>query len=94
MPSLWCQPSLETLRFFLYAFQLCLTEGAKDECNVVEVVARDHDNQEIAVPVANLRLSCQPMVSWSIVGIKNFSINLKMGGPERIRPSFLSSSSV
>lgn len=47
------------------AFQLCLTEGAKDECNVVEVVARDHDNQEIAVPVANLRLSCQPMVSWS-----------------------------
>lgn len=45
--------------------QLCLTEGAKDECNVVEVVARDHDNQEIAVPVANLRLSCQPMVSCS-----------------------------
>ncbi|MCV4860856.1 hypothetical protein OFB63_32910, partial [Escherichia coli] len=42
---------------------LCLTEGAKDECNVVEVVARDHDNQEIAVPVANLRLSCQPMLS-------------------------------
>ena len=43
--------------------QLCLTEGAKDECNVVEVVARNHDHQEIAVPVANLKLSCQPMVS-------------------------------
>ncbi|GAB1302481.1 Nucleoplasmin-3 [Apodemus speciosus] len=42
---------------------LCLTEGAKDECNVVEVVARDHDHREIAVPVANLRLSCQPMLS-------------------------------
>ncbi|XP_036293851.1 nucleoplasmin-3 isoform X2 [Pipistrellus kuhlii] len=42
---------------------LCLTEGAKDECNVVEVVARNHDHQEIAVPVANLRLSCQPMLS-------------------------------
>ncbi|XP_013359561.1 PREDICTED: nucleoplasmin-3 [Chinchilla lanigera] len=41
---------------------LCLTEGAKDECNVVEVVARSHDHREIAVPVANLRLSCQPMV--------------------------------
>ncbi|XP_040847731.1 nucleoplasmin-3 [Ochotona curzoniae] len=42
---------------------LCLTEGAKEECNVVEVVARSHDHQEIAVPVANLRLSCQPMLS-------------------------------
>ncbi|XP_004616393.1 nucleoplasmin-3 [Sorex araneus] len=42
---------------------LCLTEGAKDECNVVEVVARNHDHQEIAVPVANLKLSCQPMLS-------------------------------
>lgn len=47
----------------MYPSQLCLTEGAKDECNVVEVVARNHDHQEIAVPVANLRLSCQPMVS-------------------------------
>ncbi|XP_004701037.1 nucleoplasmin-3 [Echinops telfairi] len=42
---------------------LCLTEGAKDECNVVEVVAQNHDHQEIAVPVANLKLSCQPMLS-------------------------------
>lgn len=48
---------------FCVLFQLCLTEGAKDECNVVEVVARNHDHQEIAVPVANLKLSCQPMVS-------------------------------
>ncbi|XP_059962546.1 nucleoplasmin-3 isoform X3 [Mesoplodon densirostris] len=40
---------------------LCLTEGATDECNVIEVVARNHDHQEIAVPVANLKLSCQPM---------------------------------
>lgn len=47
----------------MYPSQLCLTEGAKDECNVVEVVARNHDHQEIAVPVANLKLSCQPMVS-------------------------------
>uniref|UniRef100_A0A8C6Q899 Nucleoplasmin-3 n=1 Tax=Nannospalax galili TaxID=1026970 RepID=A0A8C6Q899_NANGA len=41
---------------------LCLTEGAKDKCNVVEVVVWNHDNQEIAVPMANLRLSCQPML--------------------------------
>lgn len=49
----------------MYSSQLCLTEGAKDECNVVEVVARNHDHQEIAVPVANLKLSCQPMVSFA-----------------------------
>ncbi|XP_027315715.1 nucleoplasmin-3 [Anas acuta] len=42
---------------------VCLTEGAKDECNVVEVVGRNHENQEIAVPVANLKLSCQPLLS-------------------------------
>ncbi|XP_036591869.1 nucleoplasmin-3 [Trichosurus vulpecula] len=42
---------------------LCLTEDAKEECNVVEVVARNHDNEEIAVPLANLKLSCQPMLS-------------------------------
>lgn len=44
------------------ATQVCLTDGAKDECNVVEVVGRNHENQEIAVPVANLKLSCQPLV--------------------------------
>ncbi|KAM7016582.1 nucleoplasmin-3 [Passerculus sandwichensis] len=42
---------------------VCLTDGAKDECNVVEVVGRNHENQEIAVPVANLKLSCQPLLS-------------------------------
>ncbi|XP_053160780.1 nucleoplasmin-3 isoform X2 [Hemicordylus capensis] len=39
---------------------VCLSEGAKDECNIVEIVGRDYQNQEIAVPVANLKLSCQP----------------------------------
>ncbi|KAM3835586.1 nucleoplasmin-3 [Vipera latastei] len=38
----------------------CLSEGAKDECNIVEVVGRDYQNKEVAVPVANLKLSCQP----------------------------------
>lgn len=45
--------------------QVCLTDGAKDECNVVEVVGRNHKNQEITVPVANLKLSCQPLVRAS-----------------------------
>ncbi|XP_008059444.1 nucleoplasmin-3-like, partial [Carlito syrichta] len=42
---------------------LCLAEGAEDECNVVELVAQDRDHQEIAVPVAHLRWSCQPVLS-------------------------------
>ncbi|KAL8187461.1 UNVERIFIED_CONTAM: Nucleoplasmin-3 [Gekko kuhli] len=42
---------------------VCLSEGAKDECNVVEVVGRNYHNEEIAVPVANLKLSCQPWLS-------------------------------
>lgn len=65
---------------------LCLTEGATDECNVVEVVARDHDNQEIAVPVANLRLSCQPMLSVDDFQLQPpVTFRLKSGsGPVRI----------
>ncbi|XP_066477880.1 nucleoplasmin-3 [Tiliqua scincoides] len=42
---------------------VCLLAGAKDESNIVEVVGRDYQNQEIAVPVANLKLSCQPWLS-------------------------------
>nr|XP_056706170.1 nucleoplasmin-3 [Euleptes europaea] len=42
---------------------VCLSEGAKDECNIVEVVGRNYHNEEIAVPVANLKLSCQPWLS-------------------------------
>uniref|UniRef100_A0A8C4LLY8 Nucleoplasmin-3 n=1 Tax=Equus asinus TaxID=9793 RepID=A0A8C4LLY8_EQUAS len=75
---------------------LCLTEGAKDECNVVEVVAQNHDHQEIAVPVANLKLSCQPMarpssLSFSQLSLDDFQLQppvtfrLKSGsGPVRI----------
>ncbi|ELV11635.1 Bifunctional protein NCOAT [Tupaia chinensis] len=65
---------------------LCLTEGAKDECNVVEVVARNHDHEEIAVPVANLRLSCQPMLSLDDFQLQPpVTFRLKSGsGPVRI----------
>ncbi|XP_076981940.1 nucleoplasmin-3, partial [Tamandua tetradactyla] len=65
---------------------LCLTEGAKDEFNVVEVVARNHDNEEIAVPVANLKLSCQPMLSLNDFQLQPpVTFRLKSGsGPVRI----------
>ncbi|XP_053306038.1 nucleoplasmin-3 [Spea bombifrons] len=36
---------------------------AKDENNVVEVVGRNHEDKEVAVQVANLKLSCQTMVN-------------------------------
>ncbi|XP_053245424.1 nucleoplasmin-3 [Podarcis raffonei] len=39
---------------------ICLSEGAKDEYNIVEFVGHDYQDQEIVVPVANLKLSCQP----------------------------------
>lgn len=65
---------------------LCLTEGAKDECNVVEVVAWNRDHQEIAVPVANLKLSCQPMLSLDDFQLQPpVTFRLKSGsGPVRI----------
>ncbi|XP_077205598.1 nucleoplasmin-3 [Paroedura picta] len=42
---------------------VCLSEGAKDECNIVEVVGRNYHNEVIPVQVANLKLSCQPSLS-------------------------------
>ncbi|XP_075699115.1 nucleoplasmin-3 [Rhinoderma darwinii] len=42
---------------------ISLGEGAKDEYNVVEVTARDHNDQDITVPIATLKLSCQTMVN-------------------------------
>uniref|UniRef100_A0A8D0KN58 Nucleophosmin/nucleoplasmin 3 n=1 Tax=Salvator merianae TaxID=96440 RepID=A0A8D0KN58_SALMN len=42
---------------------VCLSEDAKDECNIVEIVGYDYQNQEISVPVANLKLSCQPWLN-------------------------------
>ncbi|XP_027707714.1 nucleoplasmin-3 isoform X1 [Vombatus ursinus] len=65
---------------------LCLTEDAKEECNVVEVVARNHDNEEIAVPLANLKLSCQPMLSLGDFPLQPpVTFYLKFGsGPVRV----------
>lgn len=60
---------LEGQEFMISApAQVCLRDGAKDECNVVEIVGRNHKNQEITVPVANLKLSCQPLVRGCFEG--------------------------
>ncbi|KAK1332855.1 hypothetical protein QTO34_006386 [Cnephaeus nilssonii] len=77
---------------------LCLTEGAKEEWNVVEVVARNHDHQETAVPVANLGLSGQPMLSVGDCQLQPpIASHLKSGsGPVRVpgRPQIVTISSV
>ncbi|NP_001016456.1 nucleoplasmin-3 [Xenopus tropicalis] len=42
---------------------ISLGAGAKDEHNVVEVTAHNYQDKEVTVPLANLKLSCQPMVN-------------------------------
>ncbi|XP_077311283.1 nucleoplasmin-3 [Lithobates pipiens] len=42
---------------------ISLGEGVRDEYNVVEVTARNHTNEDITVPIATLKLSCQTMVN-------------------------------
>ncbi|XP_060781648.1 nucleoplasmin-3 [Neoarius graeffei] len=53
----------EDLEHFLELRTVCLGEGAKEENNVVEVTAMNHQGKKISVPVANLHISCLPMVS-------------------------------
>ncbi|MCJ8730736.1 hypothetical protein PDJAM_G00187870 [Pangasius djambal] len=53
----------EDLEHFLELRTICLGEGAKEENNVVEVTAMNHKGKKISVPVANLHISCLPMVS-------------------------------
>uniref|UniRef100_A0A8B9J5T7 Nucleophosmin/nucleoplasmin, 3 n=1 Tax=Astyanax mexicanus TaxID=7994 RepID=A0A8B9J5T7_ASTMX len=52
----------EDLEHFLELRTICLGEGAKEENNVVEVTAMNHQGKKISVPVANLHISCLPMV--------------------------------
>ncbi|MEE6486088.1 hypothetical protein FKM82_014500 [Ascaphus truei] len=65
---------------------ISLGEGVKDECNIVEVIARNHNDEEIAVPVANLKLSCQPMVNMDCFELQPpVTFRLKTGvGPVHI----------
>ncbi|XP_075071986.1 nucleoplasmin-3 [Mixophyes fleayi] len=87
-----------------HSLSLCtisLGEGAKDEYNIVEVTARNHNDEDITVPIATLKLSCQTMVN-----VDNFVIRppvtfrLKFGsgpvllsGQVIIAPSYLASDS-
>lgn len=47
---------------FLLFLQVCLGEGAKEESNVVEVTAMNHQGKTISVPIAHLHINCLPMV--------------------------------
>ncbi|MGH0155013.1 UNVERIFIED_CONTAM: hypothetical protein FKN15_041640 [Acipenser sinensis] len=53
----------ENVEHFLELRTVCLGDGVKDENNVVEVTALNHQGKKVSVPVANLHLSCMPMVS-------------------------------
>lgn len=53
----------EDVEHFLELRTICLGDGAKEENNVVEVTAMNHQGKKISVPVANLNITCLPMVS-------------------------------
>lgn len=53
----------DDVEHFLELRTICLGDGAKEENNVVEVTAMNHQGKKISVPVANLHISCLPMVS-------------------------------
>lgn len=53
-PQQWCS--------VLWLLQVCLGNGAKEESNVVEVTAMNHQGKTISVPIANLHIKCLPMV--------------------------------
>lgn len=73
----------EDLEHFLELRTVCLGEGAKEESNVVEVMAKNHQGKTISVPIANLHISCLPMVSLGEFELKApVTIRLKSGtGP-------------
>lgn len=54
----------EALSLFVHCLclQVCLGEDAKEESNVVEVTAMNHQGKTISVPIANLHVNCLPMV--------------------------------
>ncbi|CAL1578021.1 unnamed protein product [Knipowitschia caucasica] len=79
---------------FLEFRTVCLGEGAKEESNVVEVTAMNHQGKTISVPVANLHINCLPMVSLGEFELKApVTIRLKAGsGPVNISGLHLISS--
>ncbi|XP_068183556.1 nucleoplasmin-3 [Antennarius striatus] len=73
----------ENLEHFLELKTVCLGEGAKEESNVVEVTAMNHQGKTISVPIANLHICCLPMVSLGEFELKApVTLRLKAGtGP-------------
>ncbi|KAM4607006.1 nucleoplasmin-3 [Polymixia lowei] len=73
----------EDLEHFLELRTVCLGEGAKEESNVVEVTAMNHQGKTISVPIAHLHINCLPMVSLGEFELKApVTIRLRSGtGP-------------
>ncbi|XP_013888194.1 nucleoplasmin-3 [Austrofundulus limnaeus] len=76
----------DDLEHLLELRTVCLGEGAKEESNVVEVTAMNHQGKTISVPIANLHIKCLPMVSLGEFELKApVTIRLKAGtGPVNI----------
>lgn len=73
----------EDVEHYLDIRTVCLGNGAKEESNVVEVTALNHRGKKVSVPVANLHVSCLPMVSMGEFEVKApVTFRLKSGtGP-------------
>ncbi|XP_064177013.1 nucleoplasmin-3 isoform X2 [Anguilla rostrata] len=73
----------ENVEHYLDIRTVCLGTGAKEESNVVEVTALNHRGKKVSVPVANLHVSCLPMVSMGEFEVKApVTFRLKSGtGP-------------
>ncbi|XP_008320202.1 nucleoplasmin-3 [Cynoglossus semilaevis] len=86
----------EGLEHFLELRTVCLGEGAKEESNVVEVTAMNHQGKTVSVPIANLHISCLPMVSLGEFELKApVTIRLKAGsGPVNVSGLHLIASKV
>ncbi|XP_069000828.1 nucleoplasmin-3 [Embiotoca jacksoni] len=86
----------EELEHFLELRTVCLGEGAKEESNVVEVTAMNHQGKTISVPIANLHIKCLPMVSLGEFELKApVTMRLKAGtGPVTVSGLHLIASQV
>ncbi|XP_061546335.1 nucleoplasmin-3 [Phycodurus eques] len=86
----------DDLEHFIELRTVCLGEGAQEENNVVEVTAMNHQGKTTSVPIANLHISCLPMVSLGEFELKApVTIRLKAGtGPVTISGLHLIASEV
>ncbi|KPP57856.1 Nucleoplasmin-like protein NO29-like [Scleropages formosus] len=73
----------DDLEHLLELRTVCLGNGAQEENNVVEVTALNHQGKKVSVPLANLHVSCLPMVSLGEFELKApVTLRLKSGsGP-------------